>query len=85
MTGLHDVDEFIQAQLLLAVGLTFAPLIIVGFEYYHACVETWRLLCCEGCCSPLIVDVEDLSWQRHHASLLAAEALLLRSHVRQAP
>lgn len=53
MTGLHDVDEYIQAQLLLAVrnprssqvSVCVSTLIVQflsGSEHHNACPQTWR-------------------------------------------
>lgn len=54
VTGLHDVDEYIQAQLLLAVStevcfihlslcdVMLTAVCLTGSEHHHPCPETWR-------------------------------------------
>jgi 23S rRNA U2552 (ribose-2'-O)-methylase RlmE/FtsJ len=49
ITGLHDLDEYVQSQLLLAVSFSFvySP----GIEYNNACLDTrW------------FIRGKDLSW-----------------------
>lgn len=62
VTGLHDVDEYIQAQLLLAVStqrcvfvvhlsvcdVTLTPVCLSGSEHHNSRPETWRDVCGQG-------------------------------------
>lgn len=84
VTGLHDLDEFVQAQLLLAVSPVFdelstsnppltSYLLALGLEHYSCSAQTGRELC-----------RQDLQRSRCHSPLRSTQMFLRTSYLREA-
>jgi tRNA (cytidine32/guanosine34-2'-O)-methyltransferase len=81
VTGMHDIDEYVQAQLLLAVShyrvlnpaADTCSNIFTGTQLDHTFVAPWWHICCK-----------DFSRQRHHALVLATQSIFPDGHNCQA-